>query len=126
MNDLTSLSQSKYQPVPLEHLFKPPANSRERAKELVTGLQDEICKGLEEVGRRGDTGDVGIKIDQRYFRLTEVDTLLGDPSKASESLGWKPKTSLEQLVEEMIIHDREESRKEAFLKKQGFKVVSPK
>ncbi|MEB3166674.1 MAG: GDP-mannose 4,6-dehydratase, partial [Cyanobacteriota bacterium] len=69
-------------------------------------------KGLEEVGRRSDTGAVVVRIDPRYFRPAEVETLLGDPTRAREKLGWTPSTSLEEMVTEMIDHDREEARKE--------------
>ena len=64
-----------------------------------------------------------VRIDPRYFRPAEVETLLGDPSLAREKLGWTPTTSLEEMVEEMIDHDLEEARKEAYLKREGFKVV---
>ena len=77
---------------------------------------------IAEVGRRGDTGLV-VKIDPRYFRPAEVDTLLGDPSKAREKLGWTPTTTLEELVAEMVAADVEEAKKEAFLKIKGFAVV---
>ena len=80
--------------------------------------------GLEEVGRRADTGDVVVRIDPRYYRPAEVDTLLGDPSRAHERLDWTPTTSLEELVAEMVSHDQEEARKEAYLKRKGFAVVS--
>ncbi len=63
-------------------------------------------KGLNEVGRRADTGDIVIKVDPRYFRPAEVQTLLGDPSKAKIKLGWTPKFSLEELVNEMIQADK--------------------
>ena len=79
-------------------------------------------QGLEEVGRR-KTGEVVVRIDPRYFRPAEVETLLGDPSKAHEKLGWKPTTTLEQLVEEMVDADRDEARKEAILRLKGFNVV---
>ena len=79
--------------------------------------------GLEEVGRRADTGDIVVRIDPRYFRPAEVETLLGDPSKAQEKLGWSPTTTLEELVTEMIDHDREEARKLAHLKREGFQVI---
>jgi len=75
-------------------------------------------EGLEEVGRRS-TGEVVVRIDPRYFRPAEVETLLGDPSKAREVLGWTPTTTLE----EMVAHDREEARKEALLRLKGFKVM---
>jgi len=81
--------------------------------------------GVEETGRRADTGAVVVRIDSRYFRPAEVDTLLGDPSKAHLRLGWRPTTSLEQLVQEMVQHDREEAAKEALLLREGFQVAAP-
>ncbi|MEB3258555.1 MAG: GDP-mannose 4,6-dehydratase, partial [Cyanobacteriota bacterium] len=59
----------------------------------------------------------------RYFRPAEVETLLGDPTKAHEKLGWTLTTTLDQLVAEMVAHDREEARKEALLRLKGFQVV---
>ena len=83
-------------------------------------------EGLNEVGRRADTGQIVIKIDSRYFRPTEVDELLGDSSKAKERLNWHPKISLDELINEMIEEDSKESRKESILKKKGFPVYSSK
>ena len=79
-------------------------------------------EGLDEVGRRS-TGEVVVRIDPRYFRPAEVETLLGDPTKAHQELGWTPTTTLEELVSEMVDFDREEARKEALLRLKGFKVV---
>ena len=79
--------------------------------------------GIEETGRRDDTGAIVVRIDPRYFRPAEVETLLGDPTKAREKLGWTPSTTLEELVYEMIVIDQEEARKEAYLKRKGFQVV---
>ena len=79
-------------------------------------------EGLNEVGKRADTLEVVIKVDPRYFRPTEVDFLLGDSKKAKDNLGWFPKTSLEELIKEMIDNDKEEAKKEALLKKSGFNV----
>ena len=79
--------------------------------------------GLGEVGRRVDTGAVVLRIDPRYFRPAEVETLLGDPTKAREKLGWTPTTTLEELVAEMVAADQEEARKEALLLRKGFNVV---
>ena len=70
-------------------------------------------RGIEEIGRRADTNQIVIKIDPRYFRPTEVDLLLGDPSKSFKELGWVPKTTLEELIEEMIQNDLKEARKES-------------
>ena len=77
-------------------------------------------KGINEIGRRADNGEVVIRIDPRYFRPTEVNELLGDPSKAFTELGWEPKASLEDIIEEMINHDINQAQKELILKKKGF------
>lgn len=82
--------------------------------------------GINEQGRRSDTGKVVVRIDPRYFRPAEVETLLGDATKARVKLGWSPSTKLEDLIREMVFLDREEARKEALLKEQGFKVVGTK
>ena len=79
--------------------------------------------GLQEIGTRVDTGDVVVRIDPRYFRPAEVETLLGDPSKAKEKLGWIPTTTLEELVAEMIAADLEDAKKEAHLILKGYAVV---
>ncbi len=78
--------------------------------------------GIEEVGLRPDTREIVIRIDPKYFRPSEVDQLLGSPTKASEKLGWAPKTTLEELITEMINKDKEEALKESILKKEGFKI----
>jgi len=67
-------------------------------------------------------GDVIVKIDPRYFRPAEVETLLGDPSKAKEKLGWVPKITLDEMVEEMVAHDLDKAKQHALLKSEGFKV----
>lgn len=61
--------------------------------------------GVNEIGVRNDTGEVVIRIDPIYYRPTEVNSLLGDASKAFKLLDWKPKTSIDQLVDEMIVSD---------------------
>lgn len=80
--------------------------------------------GIHEVGRRADTGDVVVRIDPRYFRPAEVETLLGDPTKAKELLGWTPTATLEELIREMVAHDRQEAEKEALLRSQGYTVLA--
>tara|TARA_B100000963_G_C22501650_1_gene614103 strand:- start:653 stop:1045 length:393 start_codon:yes stop_codon:yes gene_type:complete len=81
--------------------------------------------GINEIGKRGDTKEIVIRIDPRYFRPTEVNQLLGDSTKALKKLGWKNKTSLEEIIYEMIEFDKMEAQKESLLKKKGFKVNSP-
>ncbi len=68
--------------------------------------------GVEEIGRRADTNQIVIRIDERYFRPTEVEILIGDSNKAFKKLGWKPTISLEKLIEEMIQEDLKEAKKE--------------
>ena len=63
-----------------------------------------------------------IKIDPRYFRPTEVETLLGDPSKAKQKLGWVPEITLDQMIEEMAATDLAEAKKHALLKMHGYDV----
>ena len=82
--------------------------------------------GINEIGRRIDNGEIVIRIDPRYYRPTEVETLLGDSSMAKDKLGWVPKISFEEMIEEMIKHDIDESKKEFLLKEKGFTVFSPK
>jgi GDPmannose 4,6-dehydratase len=93
------------------------------ATELGWGGIQWLGEGIQETGRRADTGDVVVRIDPRYFRPAEVETLLGDPTKAREKLGWTPTTSLEELVTEMVAADQAEAAKEATLLREGFPVV---
>lgn len=69
------------------------------------------------------TGQVVLKIDPRYFRPTEVDLLLGDPSKAERELGWKREFSLQDLVDDMIESDLKLMQKDVYLKEGGFKIM---
>ena len=96
------------------------------AKELGWGGITWKGKGLEEIGIRKDNNEVVIKIDKKYFRPCEVNSLIGDYSKANHILGWEPKISLEELVSDMIKHDKELAKKEALLIKEGFKFNIPK
>ena len=82
--------------------------------------------GLEEKGRNATTGTVLVEVDRRYFRPSEVDFLLGDPSKAREKLGWEPTHSLEDLVRDMMKADLAEAERDAHMLKNGFVVHSPR
>ncbi len=83
-------------------------------------------EGIKEIGIRPDTGKVVIKIDPRYYRPCEVETLLGDPSKAAKELGWESKITLEELVSEMISEDLSIAKKEVLIRNKGFNTNSPK
>ncbi|HIJ83147.1 MAG: GDP-mannose 4,6-dehydratase [Magnetococcales bacterium] len=76
-------------------------------------------RGLDEVGTDRDTGRIIVRVDPRYFRPTEVDNLLGDPTKAREKLGWIPRITFRELVREMVMHDLEKAKLEHMLLKQG-------
>ena len=65
-------------------------------------------------------GDVIVRVDPRYFRPTEVETLLGDPAKAQARLGWKPRVTFEEMVKEMTRHDLELALRDAAVEDAGF------
>ena len=90
------------------------------------GLQIQWSgSGVDEVGKDQD-GNIIVKVDSRYFRPTEVETLLGDPSKAKQKLGWVHKTSFDTLVEEMVEEDLQLARRDALVRKEGFKTFDYK
>jgi GDPmannose 4,6-dehydratase len=101
------------------------------AEELGVTLKFE-GKGVDEAATvaaiKGDkapglkAGDVVIKIDPRYFRPTEVETLLGDPSKAKAKLGWTPEITVQQMCAEMIANDLAHAQQHALLKTHGYEV----
>lgn len=70
-------------------------------------------------------GDVVVRIDPKYFRPAEVETLLGDPSKAREHLGWVPEITAREMCAEMVAHDLKEAQRRAFLKSHGFEDHGP-
>ena len=67
-------------------------------------------------------GDAVVAVDPNYFRPTEVESLLGDPRKAKEKLGWVPKISFEAMIREMVAHDLEEAQKDELCKQSGFTI----
>jgi GDPmannose 4,6-dehydratase len=79
--------------------------------------------GVDEKGYDADSGACIVAVDPRYFRPTEVETLLGDPTKAREKLGWEPKVQFEQLVAEMVESDLEEAKRDALCASEGYRVL---
>jgi GDPmannose 4,6-dehydratase len=63
-----------------------------------------------------------VRIDPRYFRPTEVETLLGDPSKAKQKLGWVPEITAQEMCAEMVAHDLAQAKQHALLKSNGYQV----
>jgi GDPmannose 4,6-dehydratase len=80
--------------------------------------------GLEEQGVDTRSGQVIVRVDPRYFRPTEVDTLLGDASKARAKLGWTPEVSFDQLVADMVAADKAIAQRDAVSRKHGFQTAN--
>ena len=78
-------------------------------------------KGVDEKGIDPKSGKILVEVDPSYFRPTEVESLLGDPTKAKEKLGWKPKISFSDMVAEMVREDIQEAKKDEYCKNGGFK-----
>jgi len=81
-------------------------------------------EGVNEVGIDAMTDSIIIRIDKRYFRPTEVETLLGDSTKAKNILNWQPKISFQELVKEMMMADLQEAKKDKLCKEEGFNVFN--
>jgi GDPmannose 4,6-dehydratase len=77
-------------------------------------------EGMDEKGYDSETGKCIVAVDPRYFRPTEVETLLGDPTKAKEKLGWVPKITFKEMVHEMMEHDLTLANRDALVKKHGY------
>ena len=78
--------------------------------------------GIEEIGMDSRTSRIVVRIDPRYFRPTEVESLLGDAGKALEKLGWTPRISFEEMVREMVAHDLREVERDALCRREGFEI----
>lgn len=91
----------------------------ENEKAIVYGITGDKAPALK-------VGDVVMQIDPYYYRPTEVETLLGDPRKAMQKLGWVPEITLDQLIEEMVASDLDKARQNVLLKKHGYKVMVSK
>lgn len=94
------------------------------AKELGMKIRWE-GEGVEEKGY-DENGKCIVAVDPRYFRPTEVETLLGDSSKAKEKLGWEPETSFDELVKEMIHSDLNDAKRDSLVKQHGYKTIAEK
>jgi GDPmannose 4,6-dehydratase len=81
-------------------------------------------EGAEEVGIDSASGRTLVRVDPRYYRPTEVQTLLGDPSKARQKLGWHAETDFAALVAQMVAEDLEQAKRDALVAKQGYRVSS--
>jgi len=97
-------------------------------REFVTAAAQELGiaiswegQGVDEKGYDVATGKCIVAVDERYFRPTEVETLLGDPTKAKTKLGWVPKITFEELVREMVREDLTAAERDALCKREGYK-----
>ena len=100
---------------------------REFVENAFTEIGVEIAwrgSGVDEIGFDKADGTVRVEIDSRYFRPTEVELLLGDPTKAKEKLGWEAETSFSDMVRSMVAEDLIEAQRDNFCQNQGFKVYA--
>lgn len=84
---------------------------------------DEIATVISVVGDNApalNVGDVIVRVDPRYFRPAEVETLLGDPTKAREKLGWVPEITVEEMCSEMVVHDLKVAKQHSILQDHGY------
>jgi GDPmannose 4,6-dehydratase len=88
----------------------------ENEKAIVAAIEGDNAPALR-------IGDVVMQIDPRYYRPTEVETLLGDPTKAKQKLSWVPEITLDQMIEEMVAEDLERAKQHALLTKHGYSVA---
>jgi len=86
---------------------------------IVASISSSKPSGISD--QKIEAGQVIVRVDPRYFRPTEVESLLGDASKAKRELGWEPKISFEALVKEMVLADLEVAKRDALVEKHGFK-----
>ncbi len=94
-----------------------------KEKGVITDYEPTIIAGREKLNlsaKKLRKGQVVVLVDPRYFRPTEVDTLLGDPSKAKKELGWTPEISFREMIAEMVANDCEEAVRESICNKNGF------
>lgn len=87
------------------------------------GVVESVASDDSQINNSELVGKTIVKVDPRYFRPTEVETLLGDPAKAKEKLGWEPTTTFEELVTEMVAFDLDKAKRFALLKRKGFDVA---
>lgn len=80
--------------------------------------------GIHEAGIDQESGNTIVRIDPRYYRPTEVETLLGDPSKAKEKLGWSPAITLEEMIREMVQEDSLAAERDTLCEREGFRTLS--
>jgi GDPmannose 4,6-dehydratase len=82
---------------------------------VITGIDGDKAPALK-------VGDTIVRVDPRYFRPAEVETLLGDPTKAKEKLGWVPEISVQEMCAEMVADDLKTAQRHALLKKHGLEI----
>ncbi len=89
-----------------------------------TSAAPQVKDLMKDVKKKPEPGQVVVRIDPKYFRPAEVDYLLGDPSKALNMLGWKPKMDFENLIRNMMLTDLKEAQKDYLVEKEGFQTYN--
>ena len=103
------------------------AAGHKKKRSVLSAVLRARHRGFEHRGAFALKGLIGrdiVKVDPRYFRPAEVESLLGDATKAREKLGWVPKTSFEDLVAEMVAYDLDQAKRFSLLKARGFEVAA--
>lgn len=96
----------------------------ENEKGVIIGVDEELARNLGLNPENLFLGSTIVQVDQKYYRPTEVDLLLGDPTKSKTQLGWEPKYNLATLVKDMVISDLHLMKKDEYLKEGGFKTLN--
>jgi GDPmannose 4,6-dehydratase len=97
-----------------------PVRSEEKGVKSRVNNTSPLTPNTSRLDLHPSPGDIIVRVDPRYFRPTEVETLLGDPTKAKEKLGWTPQTSFQELVSEMVLGDLEEAKRDELCRSHGF------
>lgn len=100
------------------------SGSGEQERGVIIDIDQDLCKAIGIDHLKLNLGQTVVKVDPKYFRPTEVDLLIGDPTKSKTKLGWEPKYDLRSLVKEMVLSDLHLMKKDEYLKKGGFKTLN--
>ncbi len=96
----------------------------QQEKGVIIDIDEEKAESLKLKAGCLKLGQTVVKVDSKYFRPTEVDLLIGDPTKSNTKLGWKPKYNLPALVKDMVLSDLHLMKKDEYLKKGGFNTLN--
>jgi GDPmannose 4,6-dehydratase len=100
------------------------SGKHEHERGVIIDIDETKVESLKLKAENLRPGTTVVKVDPKYFRPTEVDLLIGDPTKSNNKLGWKPKYNLSALVNEMVLSDLHLMKKDEYLKDGGFNTLN--